>query len=94
MPEVKLNGKRKAENGKLFFESAERNGIRSFHSLNGKPTKLLFYAIQHSARVRVPLRAQPRMSLNAIKLKVFRFPFSVLIPLAWAFLPCGSEKCK
>jgi hypothetical protein len=53
------------------------NGIRSFHSLNGKPTKLLFYAIQHSARVRMPLRAQARMSLNAIKLKVFRFPFSV-----------------
>ena len=35
------------------------------NSLDGKPTKLLFYAIQHSARVRIPLRAQARMSLNA-----------------------------
>ena len=70
MPEVKLNGKRKAENGKLFFESAERNGIRSFHSLNGKPTKLLFYAIQHSARVRMPFRAKARMSFIVIKLPI------------------------
>ena len=94
MPEVKLNGKRKAEptheasaecactlclarrrknqrSGikaeNFFFESAERNGIRSFHSLNGKPTKLLFYAIQHSARVRMPFRAKARMSFIAIK---------------------------
>ena len=27
------------------------------NSLNGKPTKLLFYAIQHSVRVCIPLRA-------------------------------------
>ena len=45
--------------------------------------KLLFYAIQHSTGVRMPLRAQARMPLNAIKnsqlkkFSVFRFPFSV-----------------
>ena len=37
------------------------------NSLDGKPTKLLFYAIQHSARVRMPFRAKARMSFIAIK---------------------------
>ena len=35
------------------------NDIRSFHSLNGKPTKLLFYAIK----------------LKSFPLSAFRFPF-------------------
>ena len=56
-----------ANKWRFFFESAERNGIRSFHSLNGKPTKLLFYAFQHSTRVRMPFRAKARMSFIAIK---------------------------
>ena len=58
--------------------------VARFSRFNGnewQADKLLFNAIQHSARVRMSLRAQARMPLNAINqqksfpFSAFRFPF-------------------